>query len=73
MGFGIWRVEEEMAGWGGGDPRLSGTQGRPSAVCRPVSGCMEREREVGWGWSGREARWGGPVGGVSGWVTGSPL
>lgn len=47
-----------------------GTQGRPSAVRRPVSGC--REREVGWDWSGCEARCGEPVGGVSGWVTRNP-
>ena len=53
MGFGVWRVEEEMAGWGGGDPAFRGHRAGRVLSAGPCRGA----------WRGR-GRWGGARAGV---------
>ena len=48
MGFRVWRVEEEMAGWGGGDPTFWGHRAGRVLSAGPCRGA----------WRGR-GRWGG--------------
>ena len=57
VGYGVWRVEEEMPGVGRGDHSLSGTRSGLSLPCCQqawvcVWGPGKGERRRGWGWRG---------------------